>query len=198
MTYPDLDAADLAELSALADSLSSVAVRGEFGASLRCESHHELVQKLFMMVNILLDFVGTQLAEVRAGAAAIEEQRALIDALSAPVIEVWEGVIMTPLVGELDPGRVDRVLTALLERTQAARARAVIIDLTGVSALAPGAADGLARAARALALLGAETILAGISPVLAQEFAAADVDLGDATTVRDLREALRRSLAPAR
>lgn len=198
MAYEDLTSADVAELGQLADTLSSVAVRGEFGAVMRCESHHELVQKLFMMVNILLDAVGTHLTEVRAGAAALEEQRALVAALSAPVIEVWEGVIMTPLVGSLDPIRVDQVLTALLERTASARARVVIIDLTGVTALAAGAAEGLARAARALALLGAETLLAGISPALAHEFVAAGVDLGGVATVRDLRQALRRALFAAR
>lgn len=188
----DMDTAAIGELNKLADAISAVSITGDFSGALRCESHDETVQKLFMMVNLLFDTIDSSLRDVRARNAELERQRALIASISAPVIEVWDGVITVPLVGPLDAERTAQVQDHLLSEVARTRARHVIVDLTGVDRLEPGAGEGLARLTRAVRLLGAEPTLVGISPHHAQQFAAQAVDLGGAATLRDLREALRR------
>lgn len=187
-----------AELDRLADSISAVSITGDFSGALRCESRDETVQKLFMMVNLLFDTIDGSLGELRARNAELEQQRALIASISAPVIEVWDGVITVPLVGPLDLERAGQLLEHLLAEVARTRARHVIVDLTGVDRIHAGAADALVRLTRAVGLLGAETILVGLSPRHAREFATQAVDLGGVTTLRDLREALRRCVGEPR
>lgn len=186
------------ELNKLADAISAVSITGDFSGALRCESHDETVQKLFMMVNLLFDTIDSSLRDVRARNAELEQQRALIASISAPVIEVWDGVITVPLVGPLDAARAAEVQAHLLAATARTRARHVIVDLTGVDRLHEGAGEALVRLLRALRLLGAEALLVGLSPQHAQHFAAQGLTLDGAATLRDLREALRRCIAAAR
>lgn len=193
----DLDGAALGELNKLADAISAVSITGDFSGALRCESHDETVQKLFMMVNLLFDTIDSSLREARTRNAELEQQRALIASISAPVIEVWDGVITLPLVGPLDAERADQVQAHLLSEVARTRARHVIVDLTGVDRLQAGAGAALVRVIRAVRLLGAEPVLVGLSPQHAQEFAAQAIDLDGTTTLRDLREALRRCIGAA-
>ena len=104
--------------------------------------------------------------------AVIESHEKLILELETPLLPVARGVLLMPLVGRIDSRRADRILTALLDGVVAHHAHVVILDITGVPAVDDAVALGLVRAANAVRLLGAETLLAGVGPLVARELVA--------------------------
>lgn len=111
--------------------------------------------------------------------AARARQEALLEEirrLSCPVIDVERGVLLVPLIGEVDAQRADLVMTTLLSRLSASGAAAVILDVTGVPRLDGDAAERLVRAAQAARLLGAQAILCGLSPEAARSAATVGMD----------------------
>lgn len=100
--------------------------------------------------------------------AVIESHEKLILELETPLLPVAKGVLVMPLVGRIDTPRADRIMTALLDGVVMHRARVVILDITGVPAVDDEVAAGLVRAANAVRLLGAETLLAGVGPLVAR------------------------------
>jgi rsbT co-antagonist protein RsbR len=132
-------------------------------------------------------------AESRGQIAIIETQRALLEKLAVPVVRIWEGVLLLPLVGALTQDRAAQVTERVLAAIGEASARFVIIDVTGVPLVDTMAADALLRTVQAAALLGCESVLVGISPAAAQTLIGLDVDLGRIAT----RGSLERGLAYA-
>lgn len=101
--------------------------------------------------------------------AVIEGHEKLILELETPLLPVAKGVLVMPLVGRVDTRRADRIMTALLDGVVNHRARVVILDITGVPVVDDNVAAGLVRAANAVRLLGAETLLAGVGPLVARQ-----------------------------
>ncbi len=122
------------------------------------------------------------------------EFRETIRRLSTPVINVWDHVLVMPLIGVLDSGRAQQMMEQLLERVAAREARYVIIDITGVPTVDTGVADHLIKTTKAAGLVGAKTLLVGISPRVAQTLVRLGVSLGDVVTFTDLRSGLAYAL----
>jgi rsbT co-antagonist protein RsbR len=122
----------------------------------------------------------------------IEQQRAAIRELSTPVIEIWDRVLCLPVVGVMDSTRGAEMTEALLRGVVEKRARCTIIDVTGIEVMDTGTADHFLRMAKAVRLLGAECVITGISPGIAQTIVHMGVSLGDVRTHRSLRDALSR------
>ncbi len=125
----------------------------------------------------------------------IQQQQLLIQALSTPIIEVWEGVLTAPLIGALDDERAAAVAQSLLSSIVAKRARFAIIDLTGAEAMDKKTGHHLLRIVGAVQLLGSRCLLTGISPAVAQTMIALGVDLSGVTTHANLREGLKSCMA---
>jgi rsbT co-antagonist protein RsbR len=136
-----------------------------------------------------------QLAEQRL--ATIERQRLAIADLSAPIIDVWDGILALPVVGLVDTQRSIEMTERLLERIASSGAESVIVDLTGVDVVDTMTANHLLQMIRSASLLGAFSVLSGISPLIAQTLVQLDVDLAEITTVRNLKEALKTCLRRA-
>jgi anti-anti-sigma regulatory factor len=117
--------------------------------------------------------------------------RETVDALALPLIPLDEGVILLPLVGYLDNRRAERLVSGLLEGIHAQRARAVVIDITGLREIDAQVAGALLRAAGAARLLGAEVVLSGISADAARELVGFGTDIGGLRTAGSLGDALR-------
>lgn len=130
--------------------------------------------------------------ELEAKRALIEQKEAAILALSTPIIEVGEGVLVLPLIGGLDRERAEVVLETLLEAVSSARAAHAILDLTGVDRVDRKTADHLVTICRAVALLGARVTLSGIRPDVVKALVDLRLDLTSIATDRSLKEALRR------
>jgi len=136
-------------------------------------------------------------AELRAQVELIRQQQAEIHRLSMPVIEVWHGVLMVPVLGALDREAAASLTTPVLDAITRTGARAIIIDLTGLTGADLPTARHLARLLTATRLLGAEGIVVGIGPAVAQAFIAAGAEFSRVRTLATLREALQRCLRSA-
>jgi len=129
--------------------------------------------------------------ELEEKLATIEVQRAAIRELSTPIIEVWEGVLCLPVVGVLDSTRSSEMTEALLSAIVEKKADCAIIDITGIQVMDTGTADHFLRMARAVRLLGANCLLTGINPAIAQTIIHMGVDLSGVVTHRTMRNALQ-------
>jgi rsbT co-antagonist protein RsbR len=129
-------------------------------------------------------------AALRAHIATIAEQQARIRALSTPMIEVLQGVVMVPLFGELDPATADEMIARVLEALAARRAWALILDVTALATADRDTTSHLLQLLRAARLLGTEGFLVGINPTFAQAIARSDNSLSEVRTLASLREAI--------
>jgi PAS domain S-box-containing protein len=121
-----------------------------------------------------------------------EEKRlsATIARLSVPVLEIRRGLLLLPLIGEMDDMRARMVMDGMMRSIRDTRARAVVIDVTGLSAAQPSAFQPIVQAAQAARLLGARCLLSGITSSMASALVAGGASLSDLTTTGDLRSAL--------
>jgi rsbT co-antagonist protein RsbR len=117
--------------------------------------------------------------------------------LSAPVLSVWKGVLALPLIGHLDPQRADRILEVLLGAVTQSRAHVAVLDLTGVDVIDSDTAGHLFRLVQAVALLGADCVLSGISPAVARLFVEQGVDLQRVRAFSTLEDALAYAMRRA-
>lgn len=130
------------------------------------------------------------LAAKREAEAANRVKDALIEELSTPVITVWDGVLLGPVIGSLGRERAVVMTEALLRAVVARRARVVILDVTGVRAMDADAVGHLTRAASAVRLMGAECILTGIGADVARTLVRSGVDLAGLEVRRTLADGL--------
>jgi rsbT co-antagonist protein RsbR len=121
------------------------------------------------------------------------QQQELLD-LSTPVVELWKGILALPLIGTLDSERTQTVMESLLEGIVAHEATIAIIDITGVPTVDTLVAQHLLKTVAAARLMGAECIISGIRPQIAQTIVHLGVELGDVITKSSLSEALRIAL----
>jgi rsbT co-antagonist protein RsbR len=129
--------------------------------------------------------------ELRTQLELIERQQRVIRALSTPIIEVWDKVLTLPMLGVVDSVRAAEVMENLLGQVSRKGARFAILDLTGVETVDTGTASHLVKLIHALRLLGAEGIITGIQPEVAQTMVALGMELTDIVTLANLRDGLR-------
>jgi len=140
----------------------------------------------------LLDKLGLFTAEAfqksREG-VIMRQQRDLLE-LSTPVVALWEGILALPLIGTLDSERTQVVMESLLDRIVETGASIAIIDITGVPTVDTLVAQHLLKTIGAARLMGAECIISGIRPQIAQTIVHLGVELGDVVTKATLASAL--------
>jgi rsbT co-antagonist protein RsbR len=119
-----------------------------------------------------------------------QQSRAIME-LSTPVIEVWEDILVLPLIGAIDTARAQRVVESLLETIVEKQASVVIMDITGVPLIDTAVANHLIMTVSAVTILGTRMILTGVSPHNAQTLVKLGVDLGSITTKSSLRAGLK-------
>ncbi|HEY0133266.1 MAG TPA: STAS domain-containing protein [Nannocystis sp.] len=112
----------------------------------------------------------------------IAAQRLVLSQLSTPLIPISAEVLVMPLIGTIDDERARQIVATLLDGIARTRARVVIVDITGVAGVDTQVAGGLLRAAQAVKLLGAQVVLTGIRPEVAQTLVSLGVDLGGLVT----------------
>lgn len=130
-------------------------------------------------------------AELDRRLAVIEAQHREIMALSAPILEMGEATIGVPLIGAVDEARAGALTERLLSTIAERQVRHVILDLTGLEAVDTRTADRLLKIAQAIALLGAQAVITGIQPAVAQTMVSLGADISALTTQRTPRDALR-------
>ncbi|MDI3281884.1 AAA family ATPase [Polyangium sp. 15x6] len=175
--------------------------RLEMEVAHRTEELRRVNDSLFDMNRALEQELG-QRRQIEQERAALHEQviagqRQRLAELSTPLLPITKDIVVMPLIGTMDTERAELVLSVALDGAQRLGARVVILDVTGMKHVDTQVAGMLVNVAAALRLLGAETVLTGIAPRIAQTLVALDVDLKSFVTMGTLQSgmeyALRRS-----
>lgn len=142
--------------------------------------------------SLLVDQLAVYTAQVAIDARdeIIARQREEIVELSTPVVELWDGVLALPIIGTLDSRRTQEVMEALLEEIVRSQADVAILDITGVPTIDTLTAQHLLKTVAAARLMGAECIISGVRPQIAQTVVHLGIDLGDIVTRSTLASAL--------
>jgi rsbT co-antagonist protein RsbR len=121
------------------------------------------------------------------------QQQELLE-LSTPVVKLWDGVLAVPMIGTLDSGRSQLVMEALLQRIVETGSEMAILDITGVPTVDTLVAQHLIKTVAAIRLMGADCIISGIRPQIAQTIVHLGIDLQGVTTKASLADALATAL----
>jgi rsbT co-antagonist protein RsbR len=128
----------------------------------------------------------------------IRRQQVAIRDLSAPIIDLWEGILTLPIVGTVDSQRAVDITEKLLQRINDTNAACVIIDLTGVDVVDTMTADHLIKLVKSARLLGTYCVVTGIGPEIARTLVDLGVELHELITLKRLREGLQACLSHLR
>ena len=152
--------------------------------------------RFFAEFSRFVDDLGLYMLDTYAQAreSVITEQSAALLELSTPVVKLWDGIVSLPLVGTLDSARTQVVMETLLQALVNTGSEHAIIDITGVSAVDTQVAQHLLKTVMAARLLGAECIISGIRPQIAQTMVALGIEFGDVSTKASLEDALLLAL----
>lgn len=207
-----LDQSEYAEVKALLANLSRTRARQGFTPSETASSVFALKRAVselteneddaalfreLLAFSALLDALGLWTFEsyTTARDEIIKEQSEQLLELTTPVVKLWEGVLAVPLVGTLDSARTQVVMEKLLEGLVETGSQHAIIDITGVFAVDTQVAQHLLKTVMAARLMGAECVISGIRPQIAQTIVALGIEFGDIVTKATLADALRHALS---
>ena len=148
------------------------------------------------VATVLLDNLGlftTEVHQQNREAVIVRQQQELME-LSTPVVKLWEGILALPLIGTLDSARTQVVMESLLNQIVESEATIAIIDITGVPTVDTLVAQHLLKTVAAARLMGADCIISGIRPQIAQTIVQLGVELGEVTTKASMAAAFRLAL----
>lgn len=144
------------------------------------------------------ELVAQRTAELQKQSEIVSRQAQEILEISTPVIQLWKGVLVTPLIGTLDSERTQRFMERLLQRIVDTDSETVLIDITGVPAIDTATAQHLIDTITAVKLLGAQVILTGVRPAIAQTLIHLGIDLTGLRTSSSLAVGLQMAINPSR
>lgn len=124
----------------------------------------------------------------------IAELRDILSELSTPIIQLWQDVLLAPVIGTLDSQRAQKMVEKLLESIADTRAKVVIFDVTGVSMIDTIVGEFLIEMFSAVKLLGSDVILTGIKPEIAHTLVKLSIDFNMVIIKRDLESALKYTI----
>lgn len=155
-------------------------------------SEPERLAQAIRGVSIFIDLVLVAVGDsyISAKERIIREQQDVLRGLSTPVLEVRSGLLLVPLIGFIDSERALLLTGKLLEAIAAKRAKAIVLDITGVPAVDSAVANHLMQTVQATQLMGAHTLVCGLSPEIAQTLVRLGLDLGRLNTVGTLSDGL--------
>jgi rsbT co-antagonist protein RsbR len=161
-----------------------------------CADEPGLLVSEIKSMNALVDDLGLQTFEayVAGREEVIVSQQQSMLALSTPVVKLWDGIVALPLIGTLDSERTQTVMENLLEAIVDTESQVAIIDITGVVTVDTSVAQNLLKTVAATRLMGADCIISGIRPQIAQTMVFLGVELGDVVTKATLADAFRVAL----
>ncbi len=183
------------------EDVLSQAACGDFGVQIETDTDMEKADALTAIetgINLLISDMGEEVRESTKKAEELEEklnlieqQRKAIEELSTPIIKIWERVLVLPLIGTLDTRRSQRLTEALLTDIATTQTKVTILDITGVPTVDSAVANHILKTVAAVQLLGAECVITGIRPEVAQTMVHLGVDLSGVETLSTLAEGLK-------
>lgn len=125
----------------------------------------------------------------------LEEQSRTIREISTPAIELWDRVLVLPVLGVIDSMRAQQMTDTMLNKIKETSSKVIILDIQGVAAVDTAVANHLIKITKATRLMGCQCVISGISPAVANTIVQLGIDMGDIKTNSTLREALVDSFA---
>ena len=125
----------------------------------------------------------------------LEEQSRTIREISTPAIELWDRVLVLPVLGVIDSMRAQQMTDTMLNKIKKTSSKVIILDIQGVAAVDTAVANHLIKITKATRLMGCQCVISGISPAVANTIVQLGIDMGDIKTNSTLREALVDSFA---
>lgn len=161
----------------------------------RYQDQPEVLARETRVVSNLLDRLGLLTFEsfVKEREEIIVKQQQELLELSTPVIEIWNGVLVLPIIGTLDSARTQIVMENLLQGLVRRSASVAILDISGVPTVDTAVAQHLLKTISAARLMGAECIISGIRPSIAQTIVHLGIDLASVNTKANLSAALQQA-----
>lgn len=146
-----------------------------------------------LKISKIIDSFGVSTFEtfIKGREEVILRQTDEITEISTPVIRVWDGIVALPIIGTLDSARTQVVMESLLQEIVESGSSIAILDISGVPAVDSLVAQHLIKTVSATRLMGAECIISGIRPEIAQTVVHLGIDLSNVTTKASLASALR-------
>ena len=123
------------------------------------------------------------------GETITRQSRSLI-AMSTPVTEIWEDVLLLPIVGVVDSQRAQEIMNAMLTKVADTSSKVAILDIAGVAIVDTAVANHLIKITKATKLMGCKCTISGVSPAIAQTIVELGIDVGEVETTATLRDAL--------
>jgi len=156
--------------------------------------------EILLKVNKLMDNLGVITFEtfIKGREEIILRQTDEISEISTPVIQVWDGILALPIIGTLDSARTQVVMENLLQEIVESGSTIAILDISGVPAVDSLVAQHLIKTVAATRLMGAECIISGIRPEIAQTVVHLGIDLSNIVTKATLANALKHAFAMLR
>jgi rsbT co-antagonist protein RsbR len=150
-----------------------------------------------MKISKLVDGLGINTFEtfIKGREEVILRQTDEISEISTPVIQVWDGILALPIIGTLDSARTQVVMENLLQKIVETGSQIAILDISGVPAVDSLVAQHLIKTVSATRLMGAECIISGIRPEIAQTVVHLGIDLADVQTKSSLASALKSAFS---
>lgn len=152
-------------------------------------------RKLLAMLKIInLDQELAVTTYIAASNEVISRQAEEIMEISTPIVQVWEGVVALPLIGTLDTQRTQQIMERLLEHVVKTNSLVALIDITGVPTIDTATAQHLIETINSVRLLGAQVIITGVRPAIAQTIVHLGINLSDIITRSSLAAGLQVAL----
>lgn len=162
-------------------------------------TENDALNKNIWALTVLLDRLGLYtMEEYQKGRERVirQQQQELLE-LSTPVAKLWEGILVLPLIGTLDSARTQLVMENLLQKIVETGSNVAIIDITGIPMVDTLVAQHLIKTMSAARLMGAECIVSGIRPQIAQTMIHLGISLQDVTTKATLADAVALAMKKA-
>ncbi len=149
------------------------------------DTFFSLVKLIFLDISLTIDtYIDSRERTIKA------LQQEAIKELSTPVLPFREGMLLLPIIGQIDSQRARQLTEHLLESIRVNRAKVIVIDITGVATVDSRVANHLVQTVEAARLMGAEVVISGISPEIALTMVTLGIDLGPVHTVGDLQNGI--------
>jgi PAS domain S-box-containing protein len=123
-----------------------------------------------------------------------KQTQELLEMAAVPVVQVWDGIVLVPLIGTLDSQRTQQLMERVLNRVTETNSPVALLDITGVPSIDTQTAQHLIETIAAVRLLGADVVLTGVRPSIAQTLVHLGIDLSNVTTRSSLSAGLRMAL----
>jgi rsbT co-antagonist protein RsbR len=120
----------------------------------------------------------------------LNEQSQAVMAMSTPVTEIWDGILLLPIVGIVDSKRSEDIMNAVLESIRSSKAKEFILDISGVGVVDTAVANYLITVTKATALMGCRSTISGISPAISKTIVQLGIDIGGINTTSTMMDAL--------